>query len=193
MDLERLKAAAIIGEANATLQFNQQLELQRLEALAHFAALRAGVFQDPSEAELRTAYDEWRATLPAHEYHVAHILIATEPLASLVITRLQAGQDFAKLAQEQSADDSKTRGGDLGWISPGKIPVEFMNAVQGLKIGGFTNKPVHTRYGWHVIKLLETRPGSTLSFDSVKGQLTSNLQQEKYHQFLDASLKGAAK
>jgi peptidyl-prolyl cis-trans isomerase C len=116
---------------------------------------------------------------------VAHILIGTESSASILITRLQAGQDFAKLAQEQSADDSKSRGGDLIWISPGKLPVEFMVAVQALTVGGFTNKPVHTRYGWHVIKLLETRAGVAPPFDRVKGQLTTNLQQEKYQRFLD--------
>jgi peptidyl-prolyl cis-trans isomerase C len=116
---------------------------------------------------------------------VAHILIGTESSASILITRLQAGQDFAKLAQEQSADDSKSRGGDLIWISPGKLPVEFMVAEQALKVGGFTNKPVNTRYGWHVIKALETRAGVAPPFDRVKGQLTINLQQDKYQRFLD--------
>jgi peptidyl-prolyl cis-trans isomerase C len=189
--LEQLEAAAIVGEKAATVEVTQKLELQRLETLAHFAATEHGVFAEPSEAQLRQAYDDWRATLPASEFHVAHILTATESAASVVINRLRAGQDFGKIAQEQSADDSKTRGGDLGWIAPGRLPEEFMAAVQALKVGGFTSKPIHTRYGWHVIKLLEKRAGFASPFESVKAQLAQSLQQSAYQSFLEDSLKTA--
>jgi peptidyl-prolyl cis-trans isomerase C len=192
-DLTRLKAAAIAGESNASDDIQQQLELQRLETLAHSAATAAGVFANPSDTDLKSAYDKFVNSLPASEYHVAHILVATEGAASVLITRLQSGQDFAKLATDESADDSKEKGGELGWISPGKLPPAFTDAVQSLKVNTFTAKPIHTAYGWHIIKLLETRPGTAPPFDQVKAQLAANLQQERYQQFLAASLKAATK
>jgi peptidyl-prolyl cis-trans isomerase C len=192
-DLTRLKAAAIAGESTATSDIEQQIELQRLETLAHSAANAAGVFATPSDANLNAAYDKFAASLPSIEYHVAHILVATESIASVLTTRLQAGQDFAKLAKDESADNTKTHGGDLGWIAPGKLPAAFTNAVQSLKVNEFTTKPVHTPYGWHIIKLLETRPGTAPPFDQVKAQLAENLQQERYQKFLDDSLKSATR
>jgi peptidyl-prolyl cis-trans isomerase C len=187
-DLEQLKAAAVAEQAKADPNTLQALELQRIELLAHAGAVAAGVFASPSDAELKAEYDRFVAKLPANEFKVAHILVATEPAAQVLIVKLQGGADFARLASEQSADDSKVRGGDLGWIALGKLPVDFTNAVQSLKPGQFTAGPVHTPYGWHVIKLLETRPASAPAFDQVKAQLAANLQQARYKQFLEAAL-----
>jgi peptidyl-prolyl cis-trans isomerase C len=190
-DLEKLKAAAEAGEIRADPETVQEIELQRLELLAHSAAEASGVFTPPSEADLQAAYEQYKAGLPAQEFHVAHILVATEDAAKLLIIELQSGADFAKMAGAQSADDSKTRGGDLGWIAPGKLPVDFTNALQALKPGQITARPVHTIYGWHVIKLLESRPAGAPPFDQVKAQLAANLQQARYKQFLELALSNA--
>lgn len=190
-DLEQLKAAAVAEEARANADTQEALELQRIELLAHAGATAAGVYAPPSDAELKTEYDRFVASLPAQEFHVAHILVATEGGAQVLIIKLQGGADFAKLASEQSADDSKVKGGDLGWIAPGKLPVDFTNAVQALKPGQITVHPVHTIYGWHVIKLLETRPAAPPPFDQVKAQLAINLQQARYKQFLKTALENA--
>jgi len=93
--------------------------------------------------------------------------------------------------QSESADDSKSRGGDLGWIAPGKLPAEFTGALRDLKAGQLAPKPVHTIYGWHLIKLIETRVATAPPFDQVKAQLATTLQQERYGKFLAGSL-GAA-
>jgi peptidyl-prolyl cis-trans isomerase C len=90
------------------------------------------------------------------DYHVAHILVATQSTADALIAKLQSGAHFATLAREASADESKTRGGDLGWIAPGKLPAEFTDAVRPLEPGLFTAHPLHTAYGWH--KLMQIRP-----------------------------------
>src|ERR1700694_4791550 len=79
----------------------------------------------------------------------------------------------------------------LGWIAPGQLPVAFIDTVKSLKAGQFTTMPVQTPYGWHLIKLLDTRSASAPAFDQVKAQLAANLQQERCQNFLDSSLKAA--
>jgi peptidyl-prolyl cis-trans isomerase C len=183
----KLSAAAKLGEVvpGATAR----AEIARLESLAHSAAEAAGVYATPTDAELQQAYEAYLQTLPASEYHVAHILVANEILANAVIAELGGGEKFADVAAKRSADDSKAKGGDLGWIHPGHLPAAFFDALKTLKPGQYTKTPVHTPYGWHVIELIEIRPASPPAFDQVKAQLATNLQQERYRKFLDDSLK----
>jgi peptidyl-prolyl cis-trans isomerase C len=190
-DLKRLKAAATIGAVSNDSDTAQALELERLEWFAHAGASKAGVYAPPTDTELHVAYDAFVAAFPAREYHVAHILVATENMANLALVKIQAGVEFAKLAREESADDSKALGGDLGWIVPGKLPNAFMDAVRNLKPGEVAPKPVHTLYGWHLIKLLEIRSAPVPGLDQLKAQLVATLQHDKYKKFLDESLKSA--
>jgi peptidyl-prolyl cis-trans isomerase C len=189
-DLKRLTAAAEAGEARPSSDTIQALELQRLEMLAHAAASAAGAFAPPTERELRTEYERFIAELPATQYHVAHILVSTQDAAAALIAKLQAGADFATLAREQSADTTRTQGGDMGWIAPGKLPPPFTDAAQSLKPGEFTRHPVHTIYGWHVIKVLESRAAAVPPFEQVKAQLSANLQQSRYQHFLAGDSDG---
>lgn len=190
-DLKALMAAAAIADKTASSETREALELQRIETLARAGAKAAGVFAQPSDADLQAEYQRYVASQPAMEFHVAHILVATEGAARGLIVRLQGGMNFAKAALEQSADDSKVRGGDLGWIAPGKLPVEFTDAVKMLKPGQITLQPVHTIYGWHVVKLLETRAATAPPFEQVKAQLAENLQQAHYRSFLKLALANA--
>ena len=190
-DLKRIVAAAQAGAPRVTPDTQQEIELQRLETLAQAAAEAAGALAAPTDEDLRAVYARYTASSPTREYHVAHILVPTADRAAAVIAELQSGGDFARLAAEQSADDSSSRGGDLGWIAPGKLPEVFTSAVGALTIGEYTHAPVHTIYGWHVIRLLGTRPAVVPAFEQVKAQLRVNLLQERYQQFLEASLKAA--
>ena len=190
-DLERLVASAAKGAQAGDPSLKHQIELSKLDLQARAAAEAAGVYAIPTAAELQQAYQAFIQSRPANEYHVAHILVPTENLAAGVIVQLQSGQAFAQLAADKSVDDSKSRGGDLGWIAPGKLPAEFTDAVAALNPGEFTPQPVHTSYGWHVIQLLDTRPSSPPPFEQVKAQLASNLQQDRYRRFLDDNLKAA--
>jgi peptidyl-prolyl cis-trans isomerase C len=183
-ELKRLTAAAEAGAAHASSDTVQALELQRLEFLAHTAAAAAGALAPPTDAELRNEYDRFKSELPATQFHVAHILVSTQDAAAGLIAKLTGGADFAALAREQSADATRTQGGDMGWIAPGKLPPAFTDAVQSLKPGEFTLHAVHTIYGWHVIKVLESRAAAAPPFEAVKAQLSANLQQSRYQRFL---------
>lgn len=192
VDLERLVASAAKGSQAGDPSLKHQIELSKLDLQARAAAEAAGVYAAPTDADLQQAYQSFIASLPANEYHVAHILVPTENMAASVIVQLQGGEEFAQLALEKSVDDSKARGGDLGWIAPGKLPTEFTDAVATLQSGEFTQHPIHTTYGWHVIKLLETRAASPPPFEQVKAQLATNLHQDRYRKFLDDNLKAAS-
>lgn len=187
VELAQLTAAAAIGESIPGA--SARAEITRLEALAHEAAEAAGVQAAPTDAALQQAYHAYAQTLPASEFHAAHILVANEPLAAAVIAELDGGEKFADVAAKRSADDSSSKGGDLGWIQPGHLPAEFFEALVRLKPGEYTRTPVHTAYGWHVIELLDTRFSAPPPFEEVKAQLAANLQQARYRKFLDDSLK----
>jgi peptidyl-prolyl cis-trans isomerase C len=187
-DLIGIEATAAAGAPLVKPADEQAIELARLEILSKVAENAAGVYAAPSDPELQTAYQSYVSSLPASEYHVAHILVATEALAIRAVLDLDHGTDFATLAKERSADDSKARGGDLGWISPGHLPKNFTDAMSNLKPGQYTKLPIKTPYGWHVIKLIETRPADAPPFDQVKAQLAVNLQQERRAKFIQTVL-----
>ncbi len=186
VNLAKLQAAAVKGESVKGVQARS--ELARLEVLAHAGADAAGVYAAPADTELKQAYARYLQTLPASEYHAAHILVATEARAMEVIEELGRGADFADLATSESADDSKARGGDLGWIRPGHLPAGIFAALESLEPGDYSKRPINTAYGWHVIRLLESKPAEAAPFDRVKAQIAASLQQERYRRFLDQSL-----
>ena len=152
------------------------------------AANAGGVNATPTDTQIHEAYQAYVTALPAREYHVAHILVATGIVAQAVIVRLDKGERFDELARQASADDSGARGGDLGWILPGHLPEAFVKAVQTLKVGEYARKPVKTPYGWHVIKLLEARAPNAPPLDEVRAQLIQNIKAKRYQEFLDASI-----
>jgi peptidyl-prolyl cis-trans isomerase C len=187
-ELIATEAAAAAGAQSVKPADEQELELARLDALGKIAVAAAGVDSPPSDQELRTAYQAYVSSLSPNEYHAAHILVATEALALLAVSDLDRGTDFVTVAKERSADESKARAGDLGWIAPGHLPANFIDAVRNLKPGQYTKQPIKTPYGWHVIKLIDTRPASAPPFDQVKTQLAVNLQQERRAKFIQSVL-----
>ena len=184
--LQKIRAAAALGENVKEAQ--PRIELARLELLAQAAANSAGVYALPSEDEIRVAYQHYLRSLPASEYHVAHILVATEQLADDVLAELKRGQPFAEVAKARSTDDSKVRGGDLGWIRQGGLPEPLFAALGGLEPDQYSTVPIHTAYGWHVVQLLGERASDAPSLDRVRDQLVANLQHQRYEAFLDDSL-----
>jgi peptidyl-prolyl cis-trans isomerase C len=90
---------------------------------------------------------------------------------------VKKGGDFAALAKKYSTDPgSKDKGGDLGWAPSTQYVPEFAKAVTEMKVGEF--RLVSTQFGWHIIKLLGTKPETQQSLDQVKEQITQILQQQ---------------
>ncbi len=139
----------------------------------------------PSDAELKAAYDAQIKNMGKTEYKARHILVKTEDEAKDVIAQLDKGADFAKLAKEKSIGPSGKQGGDLGWFSPDNMVKPFADAAAALKVGTYSKTPVHTQFGWHVIKLEDTRPVSPPSFDDLKSQLMNSWRNKMISAYLD--------
>ena len=130
------------------------------------------------EAQLRARYDERYTGSGKAEYKARHILLENEADAKAVITKLDGGADFAELAKAKSTGPSKAVGGDLGWFEPEQMVGEFSAATQALSNGAYSNEPVKTQFGWHVILREDSRALPQPSLDDVRDELTREIQQE---------------
>jgi peptidyl-prolyl cis-trans isomerase C len=161
------------------------IKMERLNVLEQAMSQKVLGDQQPTDDELKAEYDAEVAKLPKTEYHARHILVATEPFADKIIQRLKAGEKFSDLAKAESMDSSKTNGGDLGWFTLDHMVKPFADAVAGLKVGEYTQQPVQTQYGWHVIQLLGTRPVTPPPFDQVKQRLVQIVEAKKFQAYSD--------
>ena len=143
------------------------------------------------DAEAKAEYDKYKAQVGDKEYHARHILVQTEEEAKAVIAKLKTGSKFEDLAKAQSKDGSAANGGDLDWASPANYVPEFSKAMVALQKGGVTDTPVKTQFGYHVIKLEDTRAAKIPAFEEVKQQVTESLQQRKLQQFREELMKKA--
>lgn len=167
------------------------LEISRLNVLQSVMADRYFKGREPTEQELRAEYDAQVAKLPHTEYHARHILVRNEDEAKSLIAKLGKGANFADLAKSDSIDSSKDNGGDLGWFTPSTMVKPFGDAVVQLKPGEYTREPVHTQFGWHIIKLEGTRDLSVPSFDSVRQRLVQIVKQNKFRAYEDTLIQKA--
>ena len=147
-----------------------------------------------SDEEVKAAYDRIKATITGNEYEARHILVDKESEAKDIIAKLKKDPGaFAKLAIERSKDQgSKDRGGDLGWFDLRRMDPEFGAAVSKLEKGKFTEEPVKTQFGYHVILLEDVKPIEAPPIEDVKTQLTQQIQQQNVKKQMEA-LKAAAK
>jgi peptidyl-prolyl cis-trans isomerase C len=168
-------------------------ELSRRELLTSMY-LQDFVKKNPiSESETKAAYEEYKKAYGDKEYSARHILVKTESEAKDIIAQLGKGGDFAKIAKEKSLDPgSKEKGGDLGWFSPASMVKPFSDVAINLQKGSISTNPVQTQFGWHVIKLIDTRTAQPLPYDKVKDGIQKNLQQRNLEKMM-AELRTKAK
>ncbi|WP_313952707.1 peptidylprolyl isomerase [Accumulibacter sp.] len=175
-------------------EVTEQLAVLRQSVLAD-AYVQDFIKNTPvSEDLLKAEYDRIKATITGSEYKARHILVETEAEAQAIIAKLKTEPgSFAKLAMEKSRDaGSKVSGGDLGWFDVSRMVPEFSNAVSTLKKGAFTQEPVKTQYGYHVIFLEDSRAIEAPPFEEVRPELTQQMQQQNLKKQLD-ELKARAK
>lgn len=129
------------------------------------------------EDEIAASYDDRYADADmGMEYDASHILVETEEAAVNLIDKLQAGADFVELAKEFSTGPSGPGGGALGWFGLGMMVPPFEAAVVAMEKGAISS-PVKTDFGWHVIKLNDTRAISAPALDEVRGEIIAELQR----------------
>jgi peptidyl-prolyl cis-trans isomerase C len=115
------------------------------------------------------------------EYKAAHILVETEEEAQELVDEARGGTDFGTLAQEHSTGPSGPSGGQLGWFSDGMMVEPFQVAVEGMEVGS-VDDPIQTQFGWHVIKLEETRTQDAPKLDDVRAEIEAALRQKAIEQ-----------
>ena len=142
------------------------------------------------ESDLRPEYDAQVAALP-REYHARHILVDDKTVAESITKELKGGADFAKLAAKRSKDSSSKNGGDLGWFTLDTMVKPFADALRVMTPGQLTEQPVQSQYGWHVIKLEESRATSAPPFDEVKDRVKMIVQRKKLQTHLEELRKAA--
>ena len=131
-----------------------------------------------TDKRLQSAYEEYKAGFPeVEEIKTRHILVADEALAKDLIERLKGGADFAALAQEHSTDATKENGGDLGYLSQQEqVLPAFLDALYALEVGTYTQEPVQTDVGFHIIEAQEKRMRPPATFEQAKPFLAAQLR-----------------
>ncbi len=188
-----LKLAAKKAEADKldqTPEFARKLAYQH-DKLAMEELLSSVAKSATTDEAEHKAYDEAaKAEPPQEEIHARHILLPTEDEAKKALDRVKAGEDFAKVATELSKDPGG-EGGDLGWFTKDRMVPEFSNAAFKLKKGEIS-EPVHTQFGWHIIKVEDTRTKTFPPFEQVKDQAARYVAQKAEGEMV-SSLHSAAK
>ena len=176
----------------ASAEYRAQLELARQSILIR------EMFEDfrkknpATDAEAKTEYDKFKAQASGTEYRASHILVEKEEEAKALIAQIKGGAKFEDLAKKNSKDPgSGERGGDLDFAKPDAYVPEFGKAMAALKKGEMTDTPVKSQFGFHIIRLDDTREAQFPAFNDVKDQIKQRLEQTKLQDFQEKLRKSA--
>jgi len=174
-----------------TVEVKERLKMAERSLLSQ-ADLQDYLKANPiSDADIKAEYDKEVVKMSGTEYKARHILVKSEDEAKKLIAQLNKGGNFEELAKKNSLDPSNMQGGDLGWFAEGQMVEPFSKAVAGLEKGKYTQTPVQTQFGWHVILREDSRAQVPPPFEAIKEQLRPGLQQQKVQAMLENLRKTA--
>jgi peptidyl-prolyl cis-trans isomerase C len=179
IDNELFAKAAEEAKIAATPEYEQQMRYLKRRVLRELyfdKTLKGKIGED----EAKKIYTDKIAQLkPEEEIEARHILVDSEEKAKELHAKIVAGADFAQLAKENSTDTgSKDQGGVLGYFGHGQMVPEFEAAAFKLEKGQ-VSEPVHTNFGWHIIKVDDRRKKEPPSFAAVKDTILNSLVVRK--------------
>jgi len=138
-----------------------------------------------SDADVQKEYDRAKAQTGDKEYKARHILVETEDEAKKLIADLKKGAKFDELATRNSKDPgSAQRGGDLDWNVPATFDRQFSDAMVKLEKGKYTETPVRTRFGFHIIQLEDVRPSKFITLAEARPRIQQMLVQNKIEELI---------
>ncbi len=171
------KAAQASGETQKP-EVKKAIE-KATEGIIAQAYLLEKVKDTITDAAVQAKYAEVIKDFPQEkEVHLKHILVDSKEVAQSVIKALKGGADFKKLAQSKSKDETAKEGGDLGFFRKSELPKELADAAFALTPGAYSQEPIKTDFGWHVVKAEEFRDAKPPKFEEVKNELKSLMTQE---------------
>ena len=179
------------GLAKQTDTVNQ-LELMRMQILAQ--AFRADYVKNHpvSDDEVKSEFEKIKSQMGDKEYKARHVLVEKEAEAKEIIAKLKKGEKFEELAKVSKDPGSKDHGGDLDWNNPGGFVKPFSDAMVKLEKGKYTEIPVQSQFGWHVIQLDDVRPAKFPEFTEIKAGLLQRMQEAMFEKAV-ADLRAKAK
>ncbi|MGH8671038.1 MAG: peptidylprolyl isomerase [Burkholderiales bacterium] len=190
---ELLVQEAIKKGLDKDAEVASQIENTKHAVLANAYLQNAFKAEPITDDALKAEYDKLKAHFGDKEYKTRHILVGTEQEAKDILASIKNGGKFDKLAREKSNDPgSKEKGGDLGWISRGNVVKPFGDALAALEKGRYTEQPVQSRFGWHLIQLEDTRALTPPPYEEVKNGLQQRLTQQRIEKLM-ADLRANAK
>ena len=167
-------------------EYKSQMELARQTILIRELFNEFNKKNPTSDAEVQAEYDKFKSQSSGTEYRARHILVEKEDDAKALITQIKGGASFEELAKKNSKDPgSGQNGGDLDFANPGSYVPEFSQAMVKLKKGEMTDAPVKSQFGFHIIKLEDTREAKFPPLEEVKAQIQQRLGQVKMAKFRD--------
>ena len=176
---QKLFAAAAVSEG-----LDKDPEFQRRMAFIRDSLLQESLLASRIEAELtderlHADYDKMIAAMPpVEEVHARHILLDTEEEAKAVIAEIAAGADFAEVAKAKSTGPSGPKGGDLSFFKRDQMVKPFADAAFAMQPGEVSKEPVHTQFGWHVIKVEERRTSAPPTYEASVEELRNKGAQQ---------------
>lgn len=177
----------------ASADYKAQMELARQSILIRELFDGYKKKNPVTDEQAKVEYDKFKAQAAGTEYRARHILVEKEEDAKALIAQIKGGAKFEDLAKKNSKDTgSAENGGDLDFAKPENYVAEFSGAMVKLKKGEMTDAPVKSQFGWHIIKLEDTREAQFPAFDEVKGQIKQRLESVKLQQYQE-DLRAKAK
>ncbi len=170
----------------------KQLESMRQDLLIR-AMIRDYLKNNPvTDAEIKVEYDKLAGQAGEREYKARHILVESEAEAKAIIEQLRKGAKFEELAKKSKDPGSAANGGDLDWNSAATFVKPFSEAMVKLDKGKYTEIPIQTQFGWHVIRLDDVRDAKPPPLEQVKPQIQQELERRRIQQ-LQQDLRAKAK
>ncbi len=166
--------ADVMGELSSRIEYtlsNERRALMAADIVTEIAETSITEDDIAAASEARFANAE---EIP--EFNASHILLETEEDAAAAKARVDAGEDFAAVAQEMSTGPTGPNGGNLGWFGLGAMVPEFENQITALEVGA-VSEPFQTQFGWHIATLNERRVQPQPTLDQMRRELTAELQE----------------
>jgi peptidyl-prolyl cis-trans isomerase C len=191
--VDELIIEELLYEAAKKRKLDKDPDMRQLIADARRKILISRVIEDEtkksapvSEDDVREHYQQNKEKYMIPEMvRASHILTSTEEEAYQAKGELERGADFAAVANEYSKDLTKDRGGDLGYFKKGQMIPEFESAAFNLDIGQVSDV-VNTRFGYHIIKLIDRKPAAYRGFDEVADEIRVSIMRDRQRQSFDA-------
>jgi len=191
-----LTDVVLLAQAAEQQKLGDRPDIKRQLAFARNKVLMGALLQNAAkaaetDAEMHKVYDQAAKEMGAEqEVHARHILVETEAEAKAIEAELKKGADFADEAKKKSKDPGAANGGDLGYFTKDQMVPEFAEAAFKLDKGQISD-PIHTQFGWHIIKVEDKRTKPTPSFEDVKPQVENYIAHRAQAQLVDSLRKTA--